>query len=141
MENNNNSLCAVCHRPGCRWLVRVNGEKLPVHRGCGQTLVRMAPEGQSVKVIPSEELRREWQAQAFWKRLEEARREGRKSVPLAELCQRKNSQAIKADRRTDRTEELVDQVLAGLFTKEKENASADSVSFPEFIFVDSGKEV
>lgn len=79
-QEGNGARCAVCHRPGARWIARLyygDGqapERVPVHRPCGRVLTGMAPKGATVKVIPSEELRREWQARAFWsQKLQEAR--------------------------------------------------------------------
>jgi DNA-binding IclR family transcriptional regulator len=66
MEQKTGAQCSVCHRPGAKWIARLGNERLAVHSSCGKTLVAMAPKGQAVKVIPSEDLRTEWQAKAFW---------------------------------------------------------------------------
>lgn len=59
--------CAVCKKPGARWLMRVDGgQAMPVHKPCGKRVQAVAPQGQACKVFPSKELRQEWDVQAFW---------------------------------------------------------------------------
>lgn len=59
--------CTVCRRSGARHVMRVGHERFMVHKPCGARTREQAPEGVTVKVYPSEELKREWDAQAFWK--------------------------------------------------------------------------
>ena len=43
-------------------LWKTGSDQLRVHKPCGEKLVQFAPEGQSVTLKPSEELKREWRA-------------------------------------------------------------------------------
>lgn len=59
--------CAVCKRPGARWGMRVDGgPRHTVHKPCGKRVAAVAPEGRKVKIFPTDELRREWDARDFW---------------------------------------------------------------------------
>jgi hypothetical protein len=59
--------CTVCRRDGARWLMRVDEKRHIVHKQCADRAREQAPKGVVVKIYPSEELRREWDARAFWK--------------------------------------------------------------------------
>lgn len=72
------NLCEVCKETGkygAQWLVYIEGQSKPVqvHKPCGETLVKSAPEGVTAKVVPSRELRELWNqqrqeksAKSFW---------------------------------------------------------------------------
>ena len=58
--------CVLCHVTGSRgakWELKVDSDVLLVHKPCGEKLIAQAPEGSSVKLIPSKELRDEWRAE------------------------------------------------------------------------------
>lgn len=68
-------VCAGCGQTGgvgAKWLLYVDGQQQPklVHRPCGEVLVKSAPEGVKARLVPSRQLRDEWQskrmAQNFW---------------------------------------------------------------------------
>jgi len=66
--------CTVCRRNGARWVMRVDHDTHPVHKPCGERAAAQAPEGTTVKVCPSQALRKQWEqercerdAQNFWK--------------------------------------------------------------------------
>lgn len=66
MGSDQRSQCALCGKPGARWIVKAISFRKVVHKACGQTIAKSAPAGSSVKVFPSKELRMEWQAKRFW---------------------------------------------------------------------------
>jgi hypothetical protein len=58
-------VCTFCGNTGSRgaqWTLTVDGDVLRVHKPCGEKLAASAPEGTSVKLAPSKELRDEWRA-------------------------------------------------------------------------------
>lgn len=63
-------VCAVCGKPGAHsWVLEVGEQRLPVHRGCGDTAKALAPKGQRPRIRPSEwklRLDRESAAKNFW---------------------------------------------------------------------------
>jgi len=61
--------CDLCRKPKASWLAKAsNGRSWLVHRSCGRTLEAEAPEGVTVKVVPGEELKRQWAAKGREKR-------------------------------------------------------------------------
>lgn len=68
-------VCAGCNETGgvgAKWLLYVEGQPQPklVHKPCGEVLVKSAPEGVKARLVPSRQLRDEWQskrmANNFW---------------------------------------------------------------------------
>ncbi|MBM3260787.1 hypothetical protein FJY93_00015 [Candidatus Kaiserbacteria bacterium] len=67
MTNTTEVHCTVCKRPGARWVMRVDGgQRLPVHKPCGERIKASAPKGRICKVYPSQELKQEWDVRDFW---------------------------------------------------------------------------
>lgn len=74
----NPHVCVFCGNTGSRgalWVLEVGGNTNRVHKPCGETLAKHAPEGVSTKLVPSRELRSEWRAEreqrearAFWEK-------------------------------------------------------------------------
>ncbi len=70
----NASFCTICKRAGAMWFLCVDKDaQRLVHKPCGDRVVKMAPEGSIVKIIPSAQLRKQWDeerrerdARAFW---------------------------------------------------------------------------
>lgn len=59
--------CSVCKKGEAKWVMRIDGgPRQAVHKPCGKHIAEMAPDGVKVKIFPSEELRREWDARNFW---------------------------------------------------------------------------
>lgn len=64
--------CAVCKRPGAKWLLWTEGVSQPqmVHKPCGRAAQEAAPRNTAVRVVPSRALREEWAQQkhvaSFW---------------------------------------------------------------------------
>ncbi len=62
-------LCGRVGQNGARYLVSINNETHKVHKPCGDQLIAGAPQGVKAKLIPSQELKREWQEQRDAKRV------------------------------------------------------------------------
>lgn len=64
--------CGQTGSMGAKWLLYVDGQPQPklVHRPCGEVLVKSAPEGVKARLVPSRQLRDEWQSKRmaanFW---------------------------------------------------------------------------
>lgn len=62
--------CAFCRtvgQHGAQWILKIGHDRLRVHKPCGRRLAETAPDGVEVKLFPSEELRSEERAKAFWR--------------------------------------------------------------------------
>lgn len=95
--------CGFCHRSGAEWQVRlVSGEKIPVHKNCGEALVSLEA---ATKVVPSTALRERWKARNFWgQKLQEAK------APKAAFAATEARKAAKAAKKTAR-EEAAQRIL------------------------------
>jgi len=59
--------CRTVGQHGAQWILKIGHDRLRVLKPCGRQLADTAPEGVEVKLFPSEELRIEIRAQAFWR--------------------------------------------------------------------------
>lgn len=56
-------LCGRVGQNGARYLLSLDRETHRVHKPCGDQLIAGAPAGLKVTLVPSDELKREWQEQ------------------------------------------------------------------------------
>lgn len=62
-------LCRTVGGNGAQWIAHVDGEKLRVHKPCGLALKKSAPEGTTVEIVPSFELKEQFKKEAQERRV------------------------------------------------------------------------